>query len=101
MSQVNNLTIQDIKWLLGDYNRIRNYGKVSNWIDDHVKCLQLLKGSWNKPGCSCEWSANARIASSVYEQHEEALKNRLAELEAPVIEEVVVKSRGRKKANGN
>ena len=40
---INNLTIEEIKWLLGDYNKIRQFGKVSNWVDDHVNALRLLK----------------------------------------------------------
>jgi len=84
---LNNLTIEDINWLLNDYNRIRNYGKVNSWIDWHVKALQLIKGSAQKPDCACSWAATARIASSTYEQHEQQLKDRLVTLENPVIED--------------
>ena len=93
---IENLTIEDIKWLLGPYNQIRNYGKVSNYIDMHVKALQMLKGSWAKPGCNCEWGAHSRIASSTYEQFEQQLKDRLVILETPVIDELPKnKTRGR------
>jgi hypothetical protein len=98
--QIEKLTIEDIKWLLGPYNQIRNYGKVSNYIDMHVKALQLLKGSWAKAGCNCEWGAHSRIASNTYEQFEQALKDRLVILETPVIDElsaVTKRSRGRSK----
>ena len=84
---IENLTIEDIKWLLNDYNRIRQYGKVNSWIDWHVKALQLLKGSWGKPGCTCEYVAHAKIANSTYSQFEQALKDRLVILESPVINE--------------
>jgi hypothetical protein len=100
MSNIENLSKEDIVWLLNDYNRIRNYGKVSQWIDWHVKALQMLKGSWNKPGCNCEWSAHSRIASSTYEQFEQALKDKLVILETPVIDELPenqVRRRGRSK----
>jgi hypothetical protein len=100
MSNIENLSKEDIVWLLNDYNRIRNYGKVSQWIDWHVKTLQMLKGSWAKPGCNCEWSAHSRIASNTYEQFEQQLKDRLAILESPVIDElsaVTKRSRGRSK----
>lgn len=74
---VQDLSREDIDWLLNNYNKIRQYGKVSNWIDDHVRALQLLKGSWNKPGCNCEYVSTARIANSVYEQYEQQLKDQL------------------------
>ena len=98
---VQNLNKQDIEWLLNDYNKIRQFGKVSNWIDDHVHCLRLLKGSWSKPGCSCEWAATARIASSVYEQYETELKEKLVTLQTPVIDDQTgidagTKTRGRR-----
>jgi hypothetical protein len=100
---VENLSKEDIVWLLKDYNNIRNYGKVSNWIDWHVRCLQLLKGSWAKPGCTCEWVAHSKIANSTYEQFEQALKDRLVILETPVIENELpaVKTRGRGRSKKN
>jgi hypothetical protein len=102
-----NLTIEEIKWLLNDYNRIRNFGKVNQWIDYHVRCMQLIKGSAEKPSCSCSWAATARVASSTYEQHEQALKYRLVILETPVIEDdhtgidrvASKRGRGRSKTN--
>ena len=82
MSQVNNLKLEDIKWLLKDYDGIRNYGKVNSWIDWHVKAINLLKGSNEpKPSCNCMYVATAKLANSIYEQHEQALKDRLSELE--------------------
>lgn len=100
---LDNLTIEDINWLLNDYNRIRNYGKVNSWIDWHVKAMQLIKGSAQKPDCSCAWAATARIASSTYEQYEQQLKDKLVILETPVVDETTVhtsitkRSRGRSK----
>jgi len=107
MNNIENLTIEEIKWLLNDYNNIRQYGKVSNWMDWHVRCLQLLKGSWSKPGCTCEYVAHSKIANNTYEQHEQLLKDRLVILETPVIEDdqtgtnpiVAKRSRGRSKKN--
>jgi hypothetical protein len=96
---IENLSKEDIKWLLNDYNRIRNYCKVASWIDWHVKALQMLKGSWSKPGCNCEWAAHARIASSTYEQYEQQLKDKLTSYESTVSDQqgsTEVK-RGRKK----
>lgn len=81
---IQNLSKEDLEWLLGDYNKIRQYGKVSNWVDDHVRCLALIKGSWSKPSCNCEWAALARIASSTYEQYEQQLKDQLASYESRI-----------------
>ena len=75
---VQNLSREDIDWLLNNYNKIRQYGKVVSWIDDHVRALQLLKGSWSKPGCTCEYVATAKIANNVYEQYEQQLKDQLS-----------------------
>jgi hypothetical protein len=97
---IENLTIEEIKWLLNDYNRIRDYGKVTSWIDWHVRALTLLKGSWEKPSCNCQYSVTGRIGSSTYAQFEQALKDRLVILETPVIDElpaVTKRSRGRSK----
>jgi hypothetical protein len=86
MSNVDNLTKQDIEWLLNDYNRIRGHGKVNSWIDWHIKAQALIKGGAQKPDCSCMWVAAARIANSMYEQHEAELRAKLITLETPVIE---------------
>jgi hypothetical protein len=100
--QIEKLTIEELKWLLVDYNRIRNFGKVSQWIDWHIRAQALIKGSAQKPDCSCSWSAAARIASSMYEQHEQQLKDRLAILESQVIDELPeVTRRSRKRSKGN
>jgi len=102
MSNIDNLSKEDIVWLLNDYNRIRNYGKVNSWIDWHIKAQSLLKGSAQKPDCSCMWVAAARVANSMYEQYEQQLKDRLVILETPVIENDTTgintgtKSRGRR-----
>jgi len=100
-----NLTIEEIKWLLNDYNRIRDYGKVSSWIDYHVRALTLLKGSWEKPSCNCQYSVTGRIGSSTYAQYEQALKDRLVILETPVIDETPIhstaKKRGRRTSETN
>jgi len=102
MSNIDNLSIRDIKWLLNEYNRIRNYGQVNKYIDMHVQSMEMLKGSAQKPDCSCAYAATARIASSIYEQHEPALKERLVVLETPVVDELQeVKRRGRKRSKEN
>lgn len=102
MSNIENLGIEDINWLLNDYNRIRNFGKVNSWIDWHIKAQSLLKGYAEKPSCSCMWVAAARVANSMYEQHEQQLKDKLVILETPVIDELPKnKTRGRKRSEGD
>jgi hypothetical protein len=100
--QIEKLTIEEIKWLLFDYNKIRGYGKVNSWIDWHVRAQQLLKGNAEKPSCSCSWAATARVSNSMYDQFEQQLKDRLVFLETPVIDELPkVKTRGRKASKTN
>jgi hypothetical protein len=61
---------QDVEWLLNDYNKIRGYGKVSSWIDWHLRAMSIFKGqSVSKPSCSCEFGAYSRMANSMYEQN--------------------------------
>jgi len=95
---VQNLSREDIDWLLNNYNKIRQYGKVNSWIDDHVRALQLLKGNWNKPGCNCEYAATARIANSVYEQYELELKNQLSSYVDQQASQTTTRGRNKKTA---
>lgn len=94
-----NITQQNAIWLVETYNRFRNYGQVNKYIDMHVKAMQLIKGDAQKPDCSCAYAATARIASSMYEQHE----NEIKAIAYPVIDETPVhtpttkRSRGRSK----
>jgi hypothetical protein len=47
-----------------------------------VQTINLIKGSNEaKPSCNCMYVATAKLANSIYEQHEQALKDRLSELE--------------------
>ena len=87
-----NISLEDAQWLVKHYNPIRNYGRVNDWIDFHVKAINIIKGSNEpKPSCNCMYVATAKLANSMYEQHEATIK---AIVETPVIK------RGRKK-NGN
>jgi hypothetical protein len=97
--QIDNLTKQDIEWLLNDYNRIRGYGKVNSWIDWHIKAQSLIKGSAEKPSCSCMWATAARVANSMYEQYEQQLKDKLLSYESTIPEQHGSQEvkRGRKK----
>jgi DNA-binding IscR family transcriptional regulator len=72
---MDHLSKDNALWLLGDYNKIRGYGKVSNHIDAHIKAMSLIRNTqYNKPSCSCEWAAYAQMANSMYEQNLEQIK---------------------------
>ena len=87
---------EDAKWLLTEYAPIKDYGRVDKWIDRHLQAMSIIKGTKvNKPECTCQYGAMARMASSMFEQHQAEIQAAAAE---PVVEEVVVK-KGRKKAN--
>jgi len=97
-----NITQQDAIWLAEDYNRIRGYGKVNSWIDWHVRALTLLKGSWTKPDCNCQYGVTARIANDMYSQYESEIKAIAYPPQTEVIENVdqsasKTVTRGRKK----
>jgi hypothetical protein len=92
-----NITQQDAIWLVEDYNKIRNYGKVVSWMDWHLKTMSLFKGQpVSRPSCSCEFGAYARMANSMYEQNEAELKLIAYPPQIEVIDELpAVKTRGR------
>lgn len=110
------LTQSDAKFLLNTYNPIRQYGMVNKYIDLHVQALSILRGQpASKPSCACEFGAIARITNSMYEQHEQAIKDAAyppVEISpSEIIEEAVTSiqtlpneiavktTRGRKKSN--
>lgn len=64
------MTKEQAQWLLNDYNKIRQYGKVGQWIDWHVKAFSILKGKEvGKPDCTCQYVAFSQLTNSMYEQH--------------------------------
>lgn len=84
---------QDVDWLLNDYNKIRGYGKVTSWIDWHLRAMSIFKGqAIAKPSCSCEFGAYSRMANSMYEQNLPLLEELNTKYNTPE-----VKKRGRKK----
>lgn len=100
-----NITQQDAIWLVENYNRIRQFGKVNSWIGDHVRAMSLIKGTQvSVPGCNCEYAAYARMANSMYEQNEAEIKA-IAYPPQPVIDEpttnTTTKARGRKRSKGD
>jgi len=100
-----NITQQDALWLVENYNKIRQFGKVNQWIGDHVRAMSLIKGNQvSVPSCNCEYAAYARMANSMYEQNEVAIKA-IAYPPQPVIDELTtnttIKARGRKRSKAN
>ena len=74
---MDHLTKEDAEWLLNEYNKIRGYGRVTQWIDYHLKAMSLIRNTvYNKPSCNCEFASYAQMANSFFEQHYEEIKNR-------------------------
>jgi len=83
---------EDALWLLNDYDKIRLYGKVGQWIDSHVRAFSIIKGKQvGKPDCNCQYVAFSKLANSMFEQHLETIKQ-IAYAEEPT----TTKTRGRK-----
>ena len=81
----------DAQWLLTEYDRVRQYGMVSKWIDYHVRTMSIIKGKEvSRPSCNCEFGAYARMANSMYEQN-------LTEIQAAA--NPVVTKKGRRKSD--
>ena len=75
---------ENAKWLLAVYNPIRGYGRIDKWIDHHCQAMSIIKGTKiGRPECTCQYGAIARMASSMYEQHEAQI---IAAAADPVIE---------------
>jgi len=98
-----NINQQEALWLVENYNKIRQFGKVSSWIGDHVRAMSIIKGTQvSVPGCNCEYSAYARMANSMFEQNIEAIKTIAYPPQIEVIDELPKnKTRGRKRSEGN
>jgi len=65
-----NITKEQAQWLLNDYNKIRQYGKVANHINAHVKAFSIMKGKEvPRPDCTCQYVAFSQLTNSMYEQH--------------------------------
>lgn len=87
------LTKEQALWLLNDYSKIRQFGKVSNHIDAHVKAFSFLKGKTvAKPDCNCQYVAFSKLANSMFEQHLETVK------QVAYAEEPKPTTRGRRKS---
>ncbi len=65
----------DAIWMVTEYNSKRGYGRINDWIDYHLRAMSIIKGQQvGRPSCSCEYGAIARMANSMYEQHETQLQ---------------------------
>ena len=98
-----NISQQDALWLIENYNKIRQFGKVNQWINDHVRAMSIIKGTpVSVPGCNCEYSAYARMANSMFEQNEAEIKAIAYPPQIEVIDELPKnKTRGRKRSEGD
>jgi hypothetical protein len=69
------MTKEQALWLLNDYNKVRQYGKVANHINSHVKAFSIIKGKEvPRPDCNCQYVAFSQLANSMYEQHLDYIK---------------------------
>ena len=76
---MNEASKQDLEWIINEYPKVRQLGRVSKWIDDHIRTMSIIKGHpVNKPSCNCEHASYAVMASNMWEQHIEELKRLLA-----------------------
>ena len=101
-----NISQEDAIWMLTEYDRIRNYGKVVSWMDYHLKTMSLIKETHvSRPSCSCEFGAYARMANSMYEQNLDAIKAIAYPPQIEVIDETPAhsgtKKRGRRASETN
>ena len=94
-----NISQQDALWLVENYNKIRQFGKVSSWIGDHVRAMSLIKGTQvSVPSCNCEYAAYARMANSMYEQNEAEIKAIAYPPQIEVIDETPIHSSPKKRS---
>ena len=70
-----NLTNQEAKWLLEEYQPKMGYGVNSKNINMFNDALNLMKGTNNPcPGCSCQYLTIAKIAASLFEQYKSEIE---------------------------
>jgi hypothetical protein len=77
----NKLSDKDIVWLVEYYAKYKDYGNVTPYIGAHCTAWGLLTGKTVEiPGCTCEYSAYAKVAGSVFEQHKTAIFKQYEEI---------------------
>jgi len=70
-----NLTKEEAKWLIEFYGPKRGNRIDNTSIGWHNKAFNYIRGTQQPiPDCSCQWTAASKIASSLYDQHEAAIK---------------------------
>ena len=68
------ITRDQAKWILATYAPIRGHGKISNHQGAILGALGIMRGQEVKINCNCELPALARIASDMFDQHEQEIK---------------------------
>ncbi len=102
-----NISQEDAIWLVTEYNSKRNYGKVSQWIDYHIRAMSIIKETpVGRPSCSCEFGAYARMANSMYEQNHSEIQATAYPPQIEVIDDKtgtdsIPKKRGRRASETN
>ena len=77
---MDNISPQDLEWIVNEYPKVRQLGRVSKWIDDHIRVMSIIKGHQvNKPSCNCEHASYSVMASNMWEQHITTLQSMLSE----------------------
>ena len=77
-----NITREDAKWILANYEPIRGHGKISNHQGAILTTLGMMRGNPVHMNCNCELGALARITNDMFEQNRvqiEAIANSVIE----------------------
>jgi hypothetical protein len=62
---MNEASKQDLEWIINEYPKVRQLGRVTKWIDDHIKTMSIIKGHpVNKP--SEQMAATYPITRTVF-----------------------------------
>jgi len=69
------LTQEQAKWLVEFYAPKRTHQINNTTIQYHQKAFNYIKGTNSPvPSCSCQYVSAAKIAQSLYSQHEAEIK---------------------------
>ena len=64
-----NITREDAKWILANYEPIRGHGKITNHQGAILGALGIMRGNPVHINCNCELPALARITSDMFDQN--------------------------------
>ena len=71
-----NLTYDDAKWLIEQYQPKMSFRIDNTSIRMHLKAFNLMKGSNEVvPSCSCQWRSAAQVTQSMFNQYKSELYN--------------------------